>query len=103
MAHPWKSLPFFTCCGSEVRKIRVSGFGSWQAKLLVESNKQAPRQAKELVRMCVCEGDSSHKPISPFHAISEVPWIVRIATVILVGVNRGVDNTHNHKSTLEAS
>ena len=35
-AHPWKSF-FFTCCGSRVRKIRVSGFGSWQAKSLAST------------------------------------------------------------------
>ena len=53
--------------------------------------------------MGVRRGDSSHKSDSPFHAVSEVPWIVRIATVIGAGVNKGVNNTYNHNSILEAS
>ena len=53
--------------------------------------------------MGVCRGDSSHKPNSPFHAISEVPWIIQITAVMVVGVYNGVDNTHNHNSILKAS
>ena len=47
--------------------------------------------------------DSSHNVNSPFHAVPEVSWIVRIAAVIVVGVNKGVDNTHNHDFTSKAS
>ena len=60
-------------------------------------------EVKGLVRMGVCRRDGSHKSNSPFHAVSGVPWIVRIATAMVVGVNKGFDNTHNFNSILEAS
>ena len=103
MAHPLNIVALFTCCGSRVRKIRISGFDSRQAKLLVRKIKRASGQAKGLVRMGLCWGDSRHKPNSPFHAVSEVPWIVRMTAVIVVGVNKSVDNTNNHNSILKAS
>ena len=48
-------------------------------------------------------GERVHKPNSPFHAIPEVPWIIQVTAVMVVGVNKGVDNTHNYNSSLEAS
>ena len=45
--------------------------------------------------MGVCRGDSNHKPNYPHHAIPEVPWIIHITAVMVVGVNKGVDNTHD--------
>ena len=98
-----KVVAFFTCSGSRVREIRISDFDSQQAKLLVTNNKRASSQAKGLVRMGVFRGDSSHKPNSPFHAVSEVLWIIHLTAVIVVGVDKGVDNTHNDNSMLKAS
>ena len=51
--------------------------------------------------MGVSRGDSSHKPNSPFHAISEVLWIIQTTAVMVVGINKGV--THDYDSFLEAS
>ena len=53
--------------------------------------------------MGVCWRDRRQKADSPFHAVLEIPWIVRIVTVIVVGVHKSVSNTHNHDSMLKAS
>ena len=84
-----------------LKRFGYLAFDSQQAKLLVKNNKQASSQAKGLVRMGVCRSDSSHMPNSPFHAVSEIPWIIQMTAVMIVGANKGVDNTHNHNSILE--
>ena len=43
------------------------------------------------------------KADAPFHAVLEIPSIVRIVTVIVVGVHKGVNNTHNHDPILKTS
>ena len=96
MVHPWKSLPFSRDVVRELGRFGY-GFGSWQAKLLVGNNKQAPRQAKGLVRMGVCRGDGCHQLDSLFHAISEVPWIIHVSADPLIGF--GPNDYHISEAT----
>ena len=83
-------------------EIRIFGFDRRQAKPLMREFKRAPNSAKGLVRMGVSWSDGRQKADSPFHAVLEISWIVRIVTVIVVGVNKGVNNTHNHDPMLKA-
>ena len=50
-----------------------------------------------LVRVSVNEADS------PFHAMTRIPWIIDASTVLMMSMDKCVDEAHHHDPTLEAS
>ena len=72
----------------ELGRFGYLALGAGKGIFWSETTKKAPSQAKGLVRVGVCRGGSGHKSNFRFRAVSEVPWIVCIATVTVVGVNK---------------
>ena len=53
--------------------------------------------------MSVGRSDSRHKADSSFHAITEVPRILDALTVLMMGINRSVNDAHYRDAIVEAS
>ena len=49
--------------------------------------------------MSVGRSDGSHKADPSFHAITKVPRILEALTVLVMGTNKGVNETHHHDKT----
>ena len=95
-----KHVAFLTC-SSRVGKTRTSDLDSWQAKLFGEGQ-QSIQQSKG-TDMYAYVGVNVTSRICPSMHSPKFPWIIRISAVMVVGMNKGVDNTHNHNSMLKAS
>ena len=78
VAHPLEVVAF--------SRVVVQELGRFGYLTLAAGTTRKPPPGKRLVRMGVCRGDSCHKPDSPVHAIAEVPWIIQITAVMVVGV-----------------
>ena len=56
-----------------------------------------------LVRVGVGRSGGRRKAGSSFHAITKVPRILDKSTVLMMGINKCVNEAHHHDSILEAS
>ena len=79
----------FVCCGTNVGKMQISGFGLRQAEVPAQDNRHVPCEACCLVRVSVGRSDSRHEADSPFHAITKVPKIL-----VLGGADDGHKQMH---------
>ena len=79
--------------------MRISGFGLRQA----EVEARVSRQAGYLVCVSVGRSDSRHEADSPFHAITKVSMILDASAVLMMRINKRVNEAHHHDSILKAS
>ena len=61
------------------------------------------RQRDWLVHMGVCWGDRGHKTDSPFHKISKAPRVIHISAVVVVSIDKRVNDSHYDDSKLMSS
>ena len=83
--------------------MRISGFGSRQAKFLMWDHGKTSRQAHQLEDMGICRSNCSHKTNSTSHTISKVSMVIHISAVVDMGIKEGIDDTHHYNSILKAS
>ena len=55
-----------------------------------------------LICVGVGRSDGHHKANPSFHAITKVSRILETLTVLMMGINKGVKETHYHNSMLKA-
>ena len=97
MAHPWKScLLWYERWGD------VSGFGLRQTDISVQSCRHVPSEARCLVRMGEGKSDTCHEADPPSYTITKVSGILD-TSVLMMGINKCVNEAHHHDSILEAS
>ena len=83
--------------------MRISGFGLRQTEILARDCRQVSCEAYGLICVSVGRSDSRHKAASSSHAITKVPRIVDTSTVLVMGINKGVNEAHYRDAILEAS
>ena len=85
-----------TCCGTNVGEMRISGLGLRQAEVETRDSRHMP-----CFLMCVSvgRGDGSHEADSPFQAVPKISS----SAVLMMSINKGVNETHYHESILEPS
>ena len=93
----------FTCCDTNVGEIRISGFGLRQAEVETRDCKHVSCQTGYLVRVSAGRGDSSHEANSPFHALSKVSRSLDATAVLMMSMNKGVNEAHYHDPIVETS
>ena len=93
----------FSCCGTNVGKVRVSGFGLRQTEVFARDCRYVSCEACCLVRMAVGRSNSRHEADSPFYAITKVSRILDASTVLMMSIHKRVNEAHHHDPTLEAS
>ena len=93
----------FACCGTNVWKMRRSGFGLRQAEVPTRDCRHVCCEAGCLVRVSVGRSDWRHETDSPFHAITKVPRILDASTVLMMSIHKCVKEAHHHDPMLQAS
>ena len=66
-----KIIASVACRGTDVEKMRMSGFGSRQTKFLTWDHKNMSLQANSLVRVGIGRSDCRYETESPFDAIPQ--------------------------------
>ena len=81
-------------CGYLAWALGQAKFGTRQAKSLIRDRRYVSCQTGYLV--CVSTGwsDSRHDADSPFHAIPKISRTVNIQAVVIMGIDKGVNETH---------
>ena len=82
--------------------MRVSGFGLQQTEVFARDCRYVSCEACCLVRVGAGKSDSRHEADSPFHTI-KVSRVLDASTVLMMGMNKCVNEAHHHDSVLEAS
>ena len=93
----------FTCCGTNVGEMRISGFGLQQSEVQTRVCRHVSCEACCLVCVSVGKSDSRHEVDSPFHAITKVSRILDASAVLMMSINKRVNEAHGHDPMLEAS
>ena len=83
--------------------MQISGFGLRQAEVETRGGGRVSCQADYLIRVDIGGNGSRDKADSPFHAIPKVSRILDASTVLLMSINKGVNEAHHHYPILEAS
>ena len=89
----------FTCCGTNVGKMQISGFGLRQA----EVGWHVSCQADYLIRVDMGGNGSRDKADSPFHAMPKISRVLNTSAVVIVSINKGINEAHHYYPILKAS
>ena len=61
------------------------------------------RKTRSLIRVGVGKSDGRHSAIPSSHAITQISRILGILAMLLMGINKGIDEAQYHDSILKAS
>ena len=78
----------------------MSGFVLWLAEVLVRDCKYVSSETSCLICVGVDRSDGRHKTNPSFHVITKKNF--EASAVLIIGINKGVKETHYHNSTLKA-
>ena len=100
---PMIIVALFNCSGTIIGKVWISGFGLRMPEGVVWDAREVLRKTRCLISVGVGRSDGCHKADPSFHAITKAPRILEALTVLVMGINKGVNDAHHHDSILEAS
>ena len=98
-----KIIASFARFGTNVGEMRISGFGTRQVKSLILDSRYVSCQTGHLVCVSIGRSDSLHETNSPFHAITKVSRILNISAVVIMGIDKSVNEAHYNDPILETS
>ena len=84
-------------------KVRISGSGLRHVEVQTRDCRHVSCQACCLVRVSVGRSDSRHETDSPFLAIPKVSRIFDVLAVLMMSINKRINEAHHHDPILEAS
>ena len=93
----------FTCCETSVGKVRVLGFGLRHTEVFARDCRHVSCEACCLVRIGVSKSDNCHKADSLLKTKSKFSRNLDESTVLMMGINKCVNEAHHHDPILEAS
>ena len=91
------------CCGAKVGEMWISGFVFRQSEVQTRDCRHVSCWTFYLERAGEGRGDGCHATDSSSHAITKVSRIIDASAVLIMSINKGVNEAHHLDSMQEAS
>ena len=99
---PTMIIASFTCYGTSIGKILISGFGLGLPEVLVRDIRYVLSKTRCLIRVGVGRSDGRHKANPSFHAITKISRILGISAMLMMGINKSIKEAQYHDSISKA-
>ena len=80
----------------------ISGLGLGKPEGVVRDAGEVSRKTRCLIRVGAGRSDGRHKADPPCYTITKVSRILLTLAVLMMGINKGVEETQYHNSILKA-